>query len=138
MQKRLLVRWANATRSKVEGTSDLAKKAMLEAATKRLQIMESAIKLHRSWIHRSGCQARAWADFESQWQVLTQFASSEPAQPFKCDFLWSLRFQILVPCIFNDLSIVVDRHAKYFGHRARFGARGMLRNKFAQCNYVCV
>ena len=96
MQKRLLVRWANAARSKAETSTDSTRRQELEQAAKRLQIMESAIKIHRGWVFRAGAQEKSWLDFSSSWEVLEQFASSTPAQPLRCNFLWSLRLQILV------------------------------------------
>ncbi len=95
IKKKFLVRWANTARSKAETCND-EKKEQYEQAAKRLQIMESSIKLHRAWVFRSGCQEKAWADFEHQWQLLIQFAASTPVQIIRCDFLWELRLQILV------------------------------------------
>ena len=70
-------------------------RSSLESAAKKLQIMESSIKLHRSWVLRSGCQEKALAEFDREWRILMQFSSSEPCQEFRCAFLWDLRLQIL-------------------------------------------
>ncbi len=95
MQKKFFVRYTNTARLKIETCSDPDKKSLLECAAKRAQIMESAIKLHRSWLFRSGCQEKALSEFDSQWRVMLQFSMSAPVQEFKCDFLWDLRLQIL-------------------------------------------
>jgi hypothetical protein len=100
VKKKYLVRWANAARSAVERCSDPIKKAEIEAAAKRFQIMEGAIKIHRLWVYRSGCQEKAWNDFDTQWRILTQFAHSDPRQTLKCDYLWCLRFQILAASLY--------------------------------------
>jgi hypothetical protein len=95
VQKRLLVRWSNTARTRAASANDTSKKNLFEASGKRLQIMESGIKIHRAWQLRTGCQNKALIEFDSQWKVLEQFASSTPAQPFRCDFLWRLRLQIM-------------------------------------------
>jgi hypothetical protein len=96
VQKRLLVRWSNTARTKAAAAHDPAKRDTFEASGKRLQIMESGIKIHRAWQKRTGCQKKALIEFASQWQVLEQFAFSAPAQPLRCTFLWKLRLQIMV------------------------------------------
>jgi len=67
-----------------------------------LAIKEHAIKIHRSWLFRAGTQMRAWQDFNSQWQIMTQFSSSEPKVEFRCNFMLSLRLQILVSSVWSD------------------------------------
>ncbi len=107
-----MVRWTNSVRTKIETCSDPQMKLDLESAAKKLQIMESAISLHRTWVLRSGCQEKAWAGFDSQWRIMMRFAASEPQQSFMCEFLWDLRLQILA-----------ELRAKVFSHAA-LGQRG--------------
>ena len=60
-----------------------------------LRLQEHAIKIHRAWLFRAGSQLRAWQEFNSQWQIMDQFSSSEPKVEIRCNFMLSLRLQIL-------------------------------------------
>jgi len=92
IQRRLVVRWANAARSKAAGSGP--NKEKYEAAQKRLQIIESCIKIHRSWVYKSTDLDRSLSDFHSGWDVLEEFARSQPAQPISCPFIWGWKLEL--------------------------------------------
>ena len=95
VQRRLLIRWAGIAKMKTTGPNQ-AENATFEGALKRIQIMESAIKMHRAWTHRSGDVTRAYAEFNHNWESLAQFAESPPTQKMHCFFVYDFRMQIQV------------------------------------------
>jgi len=141
VQRRLVTRWCNTARNKVATTPtmDPADRDQLERAIKRMQIMESSIKAHRSWVYRSGDLDRAINEFENAWGVLVQFASTSPIEPIRSPFMWNVRLQVLallnrvplrLPSLSNlsGLSPLSGRGGAFlecqkWRRRARFGFR---------------
>ena len=95
VQGRLVVRWANTARSKGASSSDPNVKMRYDLVAKQLQVVESTIKLHRAWLHRTCETSKALMTFNTDFKVLTSFAESEPCVPFECEFIWDLRLQLL-------------------------------------------
>jgi hypothetical protein len=94
VQKRLVIRWANVARAKAGSAKIGAVKLQYEAAAKRLQIMETVIKIYRAWQFRGHDTQRALIEFESSWTSLLQFAESQPVESVDCPFIWDLRLQL--------------------------------------------
>ena len=94
----MVIRWANVARTKASSVSDAEEKARYERAGKRLNIMDSCIKIHRSWIHRGSDTAKAFADFSSAWSVLEAFAASEPKESICSPFMQNFFLEIKVVC----------------------------------------
>ena len=63
-------------------------------AVKQLQMVESGVKLYRSWSGRA-CMEKAVSDFMQQWKLLVIFAGSEPIVELKCAFLFDTFFEVL-------------------------------------------
>lgn len=94
VQRKLVVRWANDARTKAAAEKDSCRRAKYEAAVKRLQIMDSAINLHRRWTHRGTDTQRAFVEFESQMAVLMSFAAGAPSEKIECCFIFDLQLQL--------------------------------------------
>jgi hypothetical protein len=96
VQRRLLIRWTGTAKLKADSCKKPEDRALYEGCTKRLQIMETAVKIHRAWTHRSGDPVKAYYQFDVNWKSLLQFAESEPAQTVECVFLFDFRLQTQV------------------------------------------
>lgn len=96
VQRRLLIRWAATSKLKAAASTRADERAVFERCTKRLQIMETAVKIHRTWTQRSGEPIKAYHQFDVSWKSLLQFAQCEPPEPMECPFLFDFRLQIQV------------------------------------------
>ena len=92
---RLLVRWSNVARTKLAAGGNLENRAQMEVCQKRFQIMESCIKIHRSWTSRGTDVARAYQEFDRAWAVLESFANAAPEVRIESAFMMRLRFELL-------------------------------------------
>ena len=81
-----MLRWTTEAKAKLLGAKGVEGQAKLEECIKRLQIMETGIKLQRLWLFRTGDPAKAYAELNSTWRVLESFAASSPEQPLCCQF----------------------------------------------------
>ena len=93
VQKRLVIRWANDIRSKLEACKDAEKTVLLELAAKRLNIVEQCMKLYKGWRTRTE-NSRALCDFNEAFAILEAFVEGAPAQQITCGYIWELRIQI--------------------------------------------
>ena len=100
VKRRLLVRWGNSARAQATSARDPEKRRSLESCTKRFQIMEECIKMHRAWVARSGNTTKAAAEFTSSWDVLEAFAASAPAERIRSDFMQNFVLEFKVDCSF--------------------------------------
>lgn len=94
VQRRLVIRWANTCRSKAGSASRGADKVAFEVAAKRLQVIESVIKMHRAWTYRSTSAERAYDEFEASWKALEQFMAADPQERLHCPFFSEFRLQL--------------------------------------------
>lgn len=100
VKRRLLIRWGNTARQQATSVKDPERRRVLESCTKRFQIMEECIKMHRAWVLRSGNTAKASAEFASGWDVLEAFAASAPAERIRSDFMQNFVLEFKVDCSF--------------------------------------
>ena len=96
VQRRLLIRWAGTSKLKAASSTKHDERDVYERCTKRLQIMETAVKIHRAWTHRTGYPMKAYHLFDVSWKSLLQFSQCEPAEPMECPFLFDFRLQTQV------------------------------------------
>jgi hypothetical protein len=93
VQRRLLIRWAGTAKLKAASSTHHDERVVYERCTKRLQIMETVVKIHRGWTQRTGDHIKAYHQFDSSWNSLLQFAQCEPPEPIACPFLYDFRLQ---------------------------------------------
>ena len=103
MKRRLLVRWGNTARAQATCAKDPEKRRLLESCTKRFQIMDECIKMHRAWVLRSGNTTKAAAEFANSWDVLEAFATSTPVERIRSDFMQNFVLEFKVECSFRIL-----------------------------------
>lgn len=96
VQRRMVTRWSNTCRTKAASAASEADKISMEASAKRLQIIETAIKMHRGFVHRTTDAERSFLEFEAAWASLLQFTNSDPVQTLDCPFLWEFRLELQV------------------------------------------
>ena len=61
---------------------------------KKLQIMDTCIKVQRAWQGRQD-RKRAADEFLQQMNLLIVFSEAEPKIDIPCEYMWDLRLQIL-------------------------------------------
>ncbi len=61
---------------------------------KRMQAIEMAMKSQRCWQGRTGTVSKAYAEFDSNFEILRSFIASPPAVTLACDYMWNLRLQL--------------------------------------------
>jgi hypothetical protein len=97
VQRRYLIRWLSKCVQKVlacnEGSSE---RVEYEKAQKQLSILETSIKIHRTWATRTD-MSKGYQELESQWSLLCHYANAEPSMPIPCTFLWDFFMQVKVP-----------------------------------------
>jgi hypothetical protein len=79
-------------------SQDMATKAFIEVGMKQLDIVAMAINLQRAWQSKTSVDKGAFA-FEESWKALVSFADAPPKIAVKCDYLWSLRLDVLVSMV---------------------------------------
>ncbi|CAK0798015.1 unnamed protein product, partial [Prorocentrum cordatum] len=91
--RRLAQRWIAICQSKGKAAKAEADQTKYSLATKRLMIIEQGIKLHRKRIE-SGSSDKSYAEWDSGFRSLQEFARADPAQPFTCELLWDMRLTL--------------------------------------------
>jgi len=94
VQRRLVIRWANTLRTQAAGATKPEDRAAFEMCAKRLNIIETSIKLQRGWVYRTCTVERAMCEFEAGWASLVQFCAATPKQALECPFMWELHLQL--------------------------------------------
>ncbi len=84
----------------------------LDLALKKLQIIESAIKMVSKWMSRKALQPAA-REFHQSWLTLQVFCIAEPALPLESRYLWDLYLQGR-SCLpegdaLRDLTVIAER-----------------------------
>jgi hypothetical protein len=91
--RHLLTRWIGAVGTRLVSAQGAQQAECLEAQ-KKLQIMDTCIKIHRAWQSRSDMK-RAVSEFTHQFNLLMVFAEAEPKMDVPREYMWDLRLQIL-------------------------------------------
>ena len=89
----LVARYVNIGQQKVASHGPTHDEHVL--AVKQLQMVESGIKVYRSWAGRGALMEKAISDFMQQWKLLVTFAGSEPIVELKCALLFDTFFEVL-------------------------------------------
>lgn len=61
---------------------------------RRLQYVESCVRLYQNWVSRTNNQTGA-AKFMMAWSALHAFCAEKPAVQFDCKFLWRVCLEVL-------------------------------------------
>jgi hypothetical protein len=93
-QMRSVARYALTASTKLF-SAKADREAGLVDARKKLQIVESCMKVHEKWATRKSTSAPTIQEFMIGWSGLLNFCESEPPVAFDCPFLSDLHLQVL-------------------------------------------
>ena len=131
VQLRAILRYTVTCSQKM--LSNQRKQPEYEMIRKKLQIIESAIKLHRSWTCKRSVQ-QGITEFLASWDTLMVFCDATPKVKLTCAFLWDLLLQVRASAVEKDALVDDLKRDKL---EARFpdlpnDARDEMQRKFLQ------